>query len=307
MLQHFSYFKPGQCPREYLDNSTLLKDKVAIVTGANLGIGYQTTKGLYKMGAHVILACRDETKANNAIESIKKECSKDAISGSLDFMHIDLSDLASVTKFVDTFKEKNLPLHILVNNAGAQLPGALTKDGIEINFQTNHLAHYLLTRLLFDKIVESNGRVVNVSSFLHAQINELWIDDVRTPMKNRGPEYALYSHTKLCNVLFTKELQKKFGDRALAVTLNPGVVDTNFVRHSSWYVRLFMPITASLVGKTVEDGAQTSLFCCVEPDIKPGAYYVDCKETETSKPASNPDLAHELWVKSEELVKDYLK
>ncbi len=304
MLHRFNYFKPGVCPSEYLDNDKLLANKVAIITGANLGLGLETTKSLFKLGAHVILACRDETKAKNAIETLQNE-NKDA-TGSLEFIRLDLCDFSSVVQFAEQFKKKNLPLNLLVNNAGIQIPGALTKDGIEINFQTNHLSHYLLTRLLFDKIIESNGRVVVLSSFLHQNISELWLDEVKTPMKNRGFEHNLYSHSKLCNVLFARELQKQFGDRATVVTVNPGVVHTGFVRNSHWMLTLFYPATVWMVGKNVEQGVQTQLYCCVAPDVVPGGYYVDCKLTPTSRTGESDELAHELWVKSEELVKDYL-
>ncbi|CAB4027532.1 Hypothetical predicted protein, partial [Paramuricea clavata] len=144
-------------------------DKVAIVTGSNRGIGYDTAKALCKLGAHVILACRSSVSANLAVEKIKKEIP----SAKVEFIQLDLSRLSSIREFVTQFKQRNLPLHILINNAGVMItPYETTEDGYELQFAINHLGHFALTLQLLDVLndtgcPDSYARIVNVTSDVH--------------------------------------------------------------------------------------------------------------------------------------------
>eukprot|EP00456_Euglypha_rotunda_P066855 TRINITY_DN5767_c0_g1_i9.p1 TRINITY_DN5767_c0_g1~~TRINITY_DN5767_c0_g1_i9.p1 ORF type:complete len:210 (+),score=19.49 TRINITY_DN5767_c0_g1_i9:48-677(+) len=145
-----------------------LKGKVAIVTGANTGIGKQTAKALAEKGAKVILACRDQKKGAEALDEVAraaKKCGFPGDSTQVLLMPLDLADLNSVKKFVQSFNEKKYPLHILINNAGVMVcPWGKTAQGFEKQFGTNHIGHFLLTTLLLDNLKQNKGRIVNVSS-----------------------------------------------------------------------------------------------------------------------------------------------
>lgn len=192
--------------------------RVAIITGANDGIGKVTARELARKGWHVILACRNAEKAENAIDSIRKEMNtSDAL---LDFIQLDLSSLNSVRKFVEEFHQRKLPLHLLINNAGI-VPGdfQLTDCGEELQFTTNHLGHFLLTNLLLDDLrASAPSRIVIVSSDAHIRSTNIEYDDEkrRTPYATSaiGSTRACfvgYAQSKLANVMMCTELVHRLG------------------------------------------------------------------------------------------------
>ena len=188
-----------------------LSGKVAIVTGANDGLGKATTTILAAMGCTVVLACRNAAKARAAIEDILAHDST-IRREQLRYIHLDLADLESIRAFATQFRTEHARLDILVNNAGVGVTSALgvTGDGIEAVFQINHLGHFYLTHLLRDLIVQHDARVVNVSSFGHRYRRDpACFDDVRSAMKGSGCRFFLYTRSKLANILFTRELQKR--------------------------------------------------------------------------------------------------
>jgi len=273
-----------------------LQGKTFLITGANTGIGKITARELAKRGAHVILACRSADKTQPVIDEIKQETGNDK----LEFVALDLADLASVRRCADELLARNIPIHGLINNAGLAGSRGTTKDGFELTFGTNHLGHYLLTRLLLDRIKQSGpARIVNVASASHYQAKGINWDALRAKTKSRTgiPEYAV---SKLSNVLFTKELARRLeGTNVTTYALHPGVVATDVWRRVPspvrWVMKKFMV--------TPEEGAQTSIRCATAPELasETGRYYDrDGKERRPNKLANDVELAKQLWTKSAE-------
>ena len=275
---------------------TELAHKTFIITGANTGIGKITAKELARQGAHVILACRSKDKTLAVIEEIKRETHNERV----EYIALDLGDLASVRACAKELLDRKLPIHGLINNAGLGGARGETKDGFEIQFGTNHLGHYLFTRLLLDRIVESApARIVNVSSASHYQAKKIDWDVLRGKTRTISGmrEYAV---SKLSNVLFTKELARRLeGTKVTTYALHPGVVATDVWRRVPsplrWVIKRFMI--------TPEEGAQASLRCAAAPELagETGRYYdVGGKEKQPSRLADDAELAKTLWTKSAE-------
>lgn len=263
-----------------------------LVTGANTGIGRAAAEALAKMGGEVFLACRSEDKTRPVLDAIRAD------GGSAHFLPLDLADLSSVREAARTFLARDQPLHVLVNNAGLAGARGATRDGFELAFGTNHLGHFLLTTLLLPRLRESApARIVNVSSNSHFQAKELPFDALRSPTKSATglPEYAV---SKLCNVLFTKELARgRAGAGVTSYALHPGVIASDIWRTVPFFLR---PI-AKLFMRSVEEGAKTTLYCATSPEVADhdGRYYVDCRERRPSRLADDAALARELWERSE--------
>ena len=230
-----------------------LNDKIAIVTGANSGIGYETTRSLALHGCHVVLACRDMKAANQAIDKIRKE----RPNAKLSTLECDLSKLRSVRHFSEQFLSLNLPLHILILNAGVfSLPEHFTEDNIELTFQVNHLAQHYLAELLRDRLIESQpSRVVVVSSeshrFSHLNKTNLTADRFTKPSRFFIPMIA-YNDSKLCNLLFVSQYNQRY--RNYGITCNachPGNMISSNISRNWWFYRLLFffvrPFTKSLV------------------------------------------------------------
>ncbi|KAL6063901.1 retinol dehydrogenase 12 (all-trans 9-cis 11-cis) [Balamuthia mandrillaris] len=292
-----------------------LTDKVVIVTGANTGIGFETAKALAGMGAHVILACRNEKLGEAAVKRIEKANK----SASVECQQLDLASLASIRAFAQKFLKRNMPLHLLVLNAGVMFtPKETTKDGFELQFGTNHLGHFLLTNLLLDKLKESApSRIVSVSSLAStAPLAKIYFQDINSVQSyNR---YAAYCQSKLANVLFVHELARRLKEEGYngkdkpvvsAFSLHPGTIVTELSRHmiqpipfllrQPWFT-YFLPL------KTAFEGAQTSLYCCIAPELedgkRSGQYFSDCAPVK--HPKVDDATAKKLWQLSEDMVKD---
>jgi NAD(P)-dependent dehydrogenase (short-subunit alcohol dehydrogenase family) len=276
---------------------TDMKGRVCIVTGANTGIGEVTARELARMGAHVLLACRSEDKTAPVVAAIRKQTGNDAV----EFVPLDLGSLASVRRCVEAFLARDLPLHVLVNNAGLGGQRGVTEDGFELHFGVNHLGHFLLTVLLRDRLVRSApARVVHVASKAHFQASGIDFERVRggTRSLTGMPEYAV---SKLANVLFSAELSKRLeGTRVSSYSLHPGVVASDIWRRIPFFVRPL--VTAFMI--STEEGARTSLHCATAPDAQEqtGLYWDRCEPRNPSKPARDAALAAELWARSEAFV-----
>ena len=202
-----------------------LSGKTIVVTGGNSGIGYEAGLAFARKRAEVILACRDLGKARTAAAQITGSAS----GAKVDVMELDLSNLASVRGFSDAFHLQHQALHVLCNNAGVMaIPYRQTADGFEMQFGTNHLGHFALTGLLLDRLLATEGsRVVNVSSGAH-RMGKIRFDDLQ--WKNGYRKWMAYGQSKLANLLFTLELQRKVdaaGKKLLAVACHPGYAATN--------------------------------------------------------------------------------
>lgn len=272
--------------------SDSLAGKNILVTGANTGIGRITAEVLARRGAKVTLACRSEEKTRPVLDGIR------AAGGKADFLDLDLADLDSVRTAAKTWLERDEPLHVLVNNAGLAGHRGTTKQGFELTFGVNHLGPFLLTELLLPRLRESKpARIVNVSSRSHYRAPRVGVPfaELRrsTPSTTGVTEYSV---SKLCNVLFTKELARgRAGEGITSVSLHPGVVATEIWRRLPFPLRQI----SNLFMKSPEDGAATTLHCVTSPDIVDGAYYDSCKEKRASKLAHDEALAKELWTRSE--------
>ena len=216
----------------------------------------------------------------------------------VEFIALDLGDLASVRSCAKAILDRNQPIHGLVNNAGLAGQRGQTKDGFELQFGTNHLGHYLFTRLLLDRIKEAGtARIVNVASASHYQAKKIDWDVLQQKTKTITAmrEYAV---SKLSNVLFTKELARRLeGTKVTTYAVHPGVVATEIWKKvpgpARWLIKKFMI--------TPEEGAQSSIVCATDPALAlhTGRYYdVGGKEKRPSKLADDVALAGELWTKS---------
>uniref|UniRef100_A0A8D0C0G6 NADP-retinol dehydrogenase n=1 Tax=Salvator merianae TaxID=96440 RepID=A0A8D0C0G6_SALMN len=275
-----------------------LDGKVAVITGANTGIGKETARDLARRGARVILACRDTAKGEAAAQEIRKEtCNEQVI-----VKKLDLSDTKSIRKFADDFLKEEDSLHILINNAGVMMfPYSNTVDGFEMHLGVNHLGHFLLTFLLLDCLKKSApARIVVVSSVIHifARIN---FQNLQSEKYYHGG--LAYCQSKLANILFTKELARRLqGTGVTANVLHPGVIQSDLTRYSSTLKCL--EILTCFMWKTTKEGAQTSIYCAVAEELESvsGVYFSDCKPAWVAPQSCNEDTAKKLWAVSCDLV-----
>ena len=234
-----------------------LTNKVIIVTGGNSGIGFEAAKEFARKGAQTILACRSMDKAQAALSKLQM----DVPDGSAEIMKLDLANLASVREFAGEFNSKYDQLDVLVNNAGIMaVPYATTVDGFESQFGTNHLGHFALTGLLIDLLLQTAGsRVVNISSNGH-RMGSMDFDNLMYDSGNDYSAWRAYGRTKLANLLFTYELQRRYERMdvdAIAVAAHPGGSDTNLSNHleDRWYFKLMR----LLLGRMMQSAAMGAL------------------------------------------------
>jgi NAD(P)-dependent dehydrogenase (short-subunit alcohol dehydrogenase family) len=269
-----------------------LRGKPALVTGANTGIGRVTAVELAKLGARVILACRSEEKTLPVVLEIGKD--------KAEFLHLDLADLSSVRSSAETLLARGEPLTLLVNNAGLAGAHGQTRDGFELAFGTNHLGHYLFTRLLLPAIERAEeARVVNVASHGHYRAPGIDWEAVRQPTRTTTafPEYCV---SKLANVLFSAELARRAPKNVRTYSLHPGAVASDVWREVPWGLRHVL----HLFLLSNEQGARTTLYCATSDEVEgqTGLYYDRCKEKRASALARDTSLARELWQRSAEWV-----
>jgi NAD(P)-dependent dehydrogenase (short-subunit alcohol dehydrogenase family) len=252
------------------DNIPDQTGKTVIVTGANAGIGFETTLALFEAGAHVILACRSLPNAVQALDKIKQQKGRGRVETAL----LDLSSLASVKQFADNFAQKYQQLDILINNAGVMIPPASkTAEGYELQFGVNFLGHFALTGHLYPLLTATPGsRIVTLSSlaYLRGVIN---FDNLRSelsydPMRE-------YCQSKLANLIFSLELQRRIttaGDKILSLAAQPGANRTELTRHMDAEA---FKVAVERVGELMEpwQGALPSLYAGVSAEAIGGALY----------------------------------
>jgi len=288
--------------------------RVSVVTGANSGIGFQTARELARKGSHVVMACRNIKKANEALARIRGEISY----ASIEVIELDLGRLDSVRAFAQAFKQKHPVLHKLINNAGVMaLPYNETEDGFEMQFGTNHLGHFALTGLLIEHMFGApEARVVTVSSYLHEK-GQIYLDNLN--LKDSYDPWVAYHQSKLANVLFAYELQRRLKNdqkQVVSVAVNPGYVATNLQKRSaemggSVLRDVMLRVTNVLVAQRPEKGARSVLYAATAPQIETGDYISSGRFwTSRGRPAKatssdvshDEDLAIKLWKKSEEMT-----
>jgi NAD(P)-dependent dehydrogenase (short-subunit alcohol dehydrogenase family) len=246
--------------------------RVAVVTGANTGIGYETAAMLARRGANVVLAVRNIDKGEHAAAQITDAYPAAKVA----LQQLDLASLASVRAAADAIKGAHPRIDLLINNAGVMMtPKGKTKDGFELQFGTNHLGHFALTGLLLDHLLPVDGsRVVTISSLGHRLRATIDFEDLRP-----GPGYdraAAYGRSKLANLLFTYELQRRLADQAaptIAVAAHPGGSRTELGRNASTWVRIGMTIVGPVLFQSAAMGALPALRAATDPRVRGGQYY----------------------------------
>jgi retinol dehydrogenase-12 len=275
-----------------------LNGKIALITGANTGIGRVTARELAARGAHVFITCRSAEKARPVLDELRALPG----AGPVEPLALDLADLASVRACAQDFLGRGLPLHLLINNAGIAGARGQTAAGFELAFGVNHLGHFLLTQLLLDRLVQSApARIVTVASRAHTRVGGIDWDAVRRPTRTRTglPEYGV---SKLANVLFSAELGRRLAGSGVGTySLHPGVVASDVWRTVPWPLRALMKLGMI----STDEGARTSLYCATSPAVaeQTGLYYDRCAPRTPSTAARDPLLAAELWRRSEEWVR----
>ena len=270
-----------------------VKEKNILITGATSGIGYSAALSLSLMGANIIFIARDKQKAEKLSDEIKKISGKDST-----FIIADLSSQKEIIKATDIFKNKNISLDILLNNAGLiNLKRKETIDGFEETFAVNHLAYFTLTNLLLDKIKDSpSSRIVNVSSGAHFAVKRMNFDDIQSI--NSYKPFKVYGYSKLANILFTKKLSDILKNDDVTVNcLHPGVVATGFASQNNSKLQKFIFGLAKPFMRTSDNGAKTSVYLCSSSDVSniSGEYFYNSKISKTSNGANNSQDADRLW------------
>jgi NAD(P)-dependent dehydrogenase (short-subunit alcohol dehydrogenase family) len=289
--------------------------RLAVVTGATGGLGYETALALAGAGAEVMLTGRNETKGNAALVAIRAQHPRALIS----YQHLDLASLASVREFAERFTHEHAALDLLINNAGVMTPPARkeTADGFELQFGTNYLGHFALTAQLLPALRNADGaRVVNLSSIAHKLRAAIHFDDLQ--WTRRYDPWAAYAQSKLAMLMFAFELQRRSDANdwgLLSNAAHPGFARTDLIANGPGENSL-----ANLVGRwTVQPlmsqsaaaGALPTLFAATAPEAKPGGYYGPVGLFETKGPvgeaaiaprALDHAVAARLWDVSEQLT-----
>lgn len=277
-----------------------------LVTGANTGIGRTTARELAARGAHVVIATRSIERTRDALDEIG------ALGhGSVEHLPLDLGDLGSVQRTVRALRDRDEPLHVLVNNAGLVGSHGVTAQGFELAFGTNHLGHFLLTRGLLDLLARgaaergAPSRVVNVASKAHVNAKRVDWEALRRPTATRTG-WREYAVSKLCNIWHARELARREAQRRVhTYALHPGVIASDLWRRVPRLIRVIA--TRGMI--STEEGARTSVWCATAPELSSatGRYYDDRRERAPTALAQDDALARELWERSEAWVAPFIE
>ncbi len=294
-------------------------EKTVVITGANSGLGFEATKAFAQKGATVVMACRSLDRGKQAAREIRDSITE-RTGATLNVRECDLASLDSVASFADGVREDYDELHILCNNAGVMaIPRQETEDGFEMQLGVNHLGHFALTAHLLDLVIETDGetRVVSHSSGAHTA-GEIDFDDLHR--EESYGKWEAYGQSKLANLLFAYELQRKLDDAGVSdtksVACHPGYADTNLQYRgpeaSGSKLRYgMMKVINTAVAQPAEQGALPLLYAATAPDVVGGAYYGPggllnmrgAPERQESNESSRDEAtAERLWEVSEELT-----
>jgi len=283
--------------------SDAMDGRTVLVTGGNAGIGKESAVALAAMGAHVVITTRDPARGREALAEIRARSGSDSV----DVMALDLARFASVRDFAERWSNEHDRLDVLVNNAGLVLAHRReTEDGNEMTFQVNHLGPFLLTQLLRGQLVAGDAaRVVNVASDAHTSARRgIPFDDLQSEQRYRS--FRVYAQTKLANILFTRELARRWDHTGVtANAVHPGFVASSFGRDGdtgrlgSLVFPLLKPLALS-----PEQGARTQVYVASAPELADitGGYWVKSAPATPSVAAQDDAAAARLWDVSEQLV-----
>ncbi|MGA8545625.1 MAG: SDR family NAD(P)-dependent oxidoreductase [Mycobacterium sp.] len=283
--------------------------RVAVITGANTGLGYETAAALAEHGAHVVLAVRNLDKGKDAATLISRR----SPNGSVALQELDLTSLESIRAAADQLRSDHDHIDLLINNAGVMYtPKSTTKDGFELQFGTNHLGHFAFTGLLLDRLLPVAGsRIVTVSSVGHRILADIHFDDLQ--WERRYNRVAAYGQAKLANLLFTYELQRRMAAHGttIAAAAHPGGSNTELGRYTPTLLRPLVDLFFTQVAQDAAMGALPTLRAATDPAVLGGQYYGPDgigqtrgypKIVSSSKKSHDADVQKRLWAVSEELT-----
>ncbi len=281
----------------------IMQDRVCLVTGASSGIGQATALGLARMGATVVMVCRDAARGQAALTNIKDKSGNNSV----DLLLADLSSQAEIRRLSDEFRTKYRRFHVLINNAGVYYTKRhITVDGLEAMFAVNYLARFLLTDLLLDIIKKSGpARIINVAGAYHAK-GRINFDDLQGE-KDFDGQHANHQ-SKLADVLFTYELARRLEGTGVTVNcLHPGMVATNLIDKDKDFPVFFKYLykLSKPLMKSPARGAETSIYLASSTEVEgvTGRYFVNKKLVQSSPESHDPRLARLLWDVSTKLAK----
>ncbi len=272
-----------------------------MVTGASSGIGREAARALAGMGAELFLLCRDRSRG----EATAKDITDDTGNSNISLLLGDLTSGADIRRIASTFLELNKPLHVLLNNAGLfNTTRVLTPGGQEEMFAVNHLAYFLLTSLLLDRLKASApARIVNVASGAHVLVKGINFEDLT--FEDGFSALKVYSHSKLANILFTRELARRLeGSGVTANAVHPGAIGTGLGAQNGWLGTLINTMMRLFL-RSPARGAQTSIYACISPELDgmSGQYLENCKAKRPKPWAEDDAAAERLWEVSEGLIR----
>ncbi|WP_372862817.1 SDR family oxidoreductase [Spongiibacter sp.] len=280
-----------------------MKGKVCLITGATNGIGRATAKALVEQGAELFILCRNPDKGE-ALLSELRELRSDA---ELSLLIADLGKMADIRRAAQQFLDTGKPLHLLLNNAGVvNTQRKLSADGIEETFAVNHLAYFLLTELLRERIVQSApARIVSVASEAHAFSKGVQFDDpefAQHPYKT----FKVYGHSKLCNILWTRQLAKQLAGTGVTVNcVHPGAVSTGLGQQDHAVIGKVLGLLLKPFFRSPDKGAATSVFVATSPSLEgvSGEYFANCKPKRIKPWGKDDAAAEQLWALSEDYIR----
>ena len=302
---------PGKAPRSrFTRRSTAeevtagidLNGKTILITGCNSGLGFETTRVLASRGVTVIGAARTLEKAREVAGRV---------SGTVIPVACELSELGSVAECADAVRELGQPIDALICNAGIMTPSELQqKDGLELQFLTNHLGHFVLVNRLLDRVKAARaGRIVMVSSLGHYTTVAGGINFDNLSGNRHYVPFLFYGQSKLANLLMSNELARRLeGSKATSNAIHPGIILTPLVRNISGRLTSLAGVFTWPVNRSVEQGAATQCYVATSGALEgvSGCYFADCNPARMSAHARDPELARRLWAVSEELAEGYL-
>jgi NAD(P)-dependent dehydrogenase (short-subunit alcohol dehydrogenase family) len=283
--------------------------RVAVITGANTGLGFETAAALAEKGAHVVLAVRNLDKGKDAALLIQRRSPHADIA----LQELDLTSLESTRAAAEQLRADHDRIDLLINNAGVMYtPKGKTKDGFELQFGTNHLGHFAFTGLLLEKLLPVAGsRVVTISSVGHRILADIHFDDLQ--WERSYNRVRAYGQAKLANLLFTYELQRRLAARGttIAAAAHPGFSDTELMRHIPSGLMSVFQVAAPVITQDAAAGALPQLRAATDPGVLGGQYYGPDgfaqsqghpKVVGSSKKSHDAELQRKLWTVSEELT-----
>ena len=277
-----------------------LSGKYCLITGATSGIGEMTATAIAARGAHVTIICRSRAKGEALLERLTA-----VASAPVDMLVADLASQADIRQVAQQYLDSGKPLQLLINNAGiVNTKRRQTVDGIEETFAVNHLAYFLITNLLLERIKSSApARIVNVASEAYKFVRDMGFDDLNADTSYKT--FKVYGRSKLGNILFTQALSRRLENTQVTVNcLHPGAVSTGLGGQNDGALKKLLPLLLKPFFKTPEKGAETSLYVALSPALEEvsGLYFSDCQQARLKPWGRDQQAAEQLWQISAELT-----